>query len=330
MTALDLLTLKNLRYSHRRAAAPAVDGVSLTVRPGETLALVGESGSGKSTLARALAGLLPVHEGDIRFDGVHLAWRAERRNAAIRRRVQIIFQNPDRSLNPRHTVATILGRPLRLLLRLNGRALEARVAELLSQVRLPATYKDRYPSELSGGERQRVAIARALAAEPSLLLCDEVISALDVSVQAAVLELLQDLQARAGLAMLFITHDLAVVRWFADRVAVLYRGVLCEIGPAAALFEAVRHPYTGELLAAVPVVGRRPDFTTASPSAFVEPPAPDGCRFASRCQDRIGGLCDRVAPPWRDAGPDHQIRCHLDVEALRSPREASALPRRLS
>ena len=323
MSAPDLLTLDELRYRHRRTAAPAVDGVSLTMRVGETLALVGESGSGKSTLARALAGLLPIREGEARYDGAALPWRAERRDAAVRRGVQIVFQNPDRSLNPRHTVATILGRPLRLLSGLKGKALKTRVAELLGDVRLPAAYKDRYPAELSGGERQRVAIARALAAGPSLLLCDEVISALDVSVQAAVLELLADLQARTGLAMLFITHDLAVVRWFADRVAVLYRGVLCEIGPVAALFEAVRHPYTAELLAAVPVFGRRPDFAGATPAAPDDAPALQGCRFTPRCPHRIEALCDQIAPPWRDAGLDHQICCHLEVDALRSARDGA-------
>ncbi len=276
-----------------------------------------------------MAGLLPVREGDASLGGVSLAWRAERRDAALRRRVQIIFQNPDRSLNPRHTVATILARPLRLLFGLKGEALDARVADLLGSVRLPVDFKGRYPAELSGGERQRVAIARALAAEPSLLLCDEVISALDVSVQAAVLDLLRDLQARSGLAMLFITHDLAVVRWFADRVAVLYRGVLCEVGPVAALFERVRHPYTEELLAAVPVVGRRPDFASAA-AATDDAPSRRGCRFAARCPRRIDGLCDAVAPPWRDGGPDHRIRCHLELDALRSTRDGSASFRRPS
>jgi peptide/nickel transport system ATP-binding protein len=239
-----------LGYGTRRAPL-ALDGVSLTIRPGETLALVGESGSGKSTLARAIAGLQPLSGGRLRFAGAELAPRAEQRPMEVRRRIQMVFQNPDASLNPRHRIGDAVGRPLQLFFDMPRTQRERNVASLLAAVRLPEDYARRFPAEISGGERQRVAIARALAARPSLLLCDEIVSALDVSVQASLLELLRSVTAETGLAMLFITHDLAVARWFADRVAVLYRGRLCEVAPTDRLFAAPSHPYTASLLAAL-------------------------------------------------------------------------------
>ncbi|MQT14631.1 ABC transporter ATP-binding protein [Segnochrobactrum spirostomi] len=247
-----LLALDDLWFRHRRGTAPwALSGVGLSLDRGETLALVGESGSGKSTLARLVAGLIVPERGRIRFEGRDIAGSAARRSASARRQIQIVFQNPDASLNPRHRIATILARPLRRFFGLRGELLRVRIEALLADVQLPRDYAERFPSELSGGERQRVAIARALAAEPSILLCDEITSALDVSVQASILDLLKGIQAGTGLSILFITHDLAVTRWFADRVAVLYRGALCESGPVDEIFSPPHHPYTAVLIDAV-------------------------------------------------------------------------------
>lgn len=237
-------------FAWQAPPAQVLDDVSLFIRRGETLALVGESGSGKSTLARAVVGLHSLSAGRILFEDRELAPEAGRRHVALRRQIQIVFQNPDASLNRRHRVGELIGRPLKLFFGLSGAERERRVAELLRTVQLPEDYARRFPGQISGGERQRVAIARALAAEPSLLLCDEIVSALDVSVQASILRLLGSLKTSGGLSLLFITHDLAVARWFADRVAVLHHGRLCEIGPVEQVFTEPRHPYTQSLIAA--------------------------------------------------------------------------------
>lgn len=249
-----LLEVVGLRaaYGRGRRRAPAVHGVSFAVSPGECVALVGESGSGKSTIARCIAGLHSPSGGGLRFDGELLAPRVRSRSRQARQRIQIVFQNPYDSLNPRVTVADSIARPLELFAGVSRREARTHVTALLDQVRLPARLADRYPAELSGGERQRVAIARALAARPVLLLCDEVTSALDVSVQAAVLALLRELQHGLGLAMLFITHDLGVVANIADRVLVLERGVVQETGPVDRVLQQPEEPYTRELIAAVP------------------------------------------------------------------------------
>lgn len=254
LTATDL----SIAYGRRRGflgigrseGARVVPDVSLAIGRDETLALIGESGSGKSTIARALCGLVPPASGEIRYRGEALAGRLEDRAADERREIQYIFQNPDASLNPRMRVADILARPLDVFFGEKGRVVRPKVEKALADVHLNLAYLDRYPHELSGGERQRVAIARALIAEPSLLLCDEVLSALDVSVQARVLDLLRELRARTGVSMLFISHDLGVVRSLADRVGVLYRGELVEVGPTEQIYTAPRHPYTQRLLAA--------------------------------------------------------------------------------
>lgn len=320
----------NCRYGRagglfrRRVASPlAIDNVSLSVGAGETLAIVGESGSGKSTLARAIAGLMPVAEGQIRFGGVDITRVVERRERDLQRRIQIIFQNPDASLNRRHRVGSILERPLQLFFGLSRAQREVEVRALLAAVQLPAYYADRYPSEISGGEKQRVAIARALAARPSLLLCDEIVSALDVSVQATVLELLRGIQRRTHLSVVFITHDLAVVRWFADRVAVLYGGQLCEVAPVERLYEPPYHPYTAVLLRAAPSLGKkrtaasvRAGSGTTKPSKISTVRKPGACAFASQCPHAIADLCDQVSPPWRQIAPDHAIRCHLEARQL--------------
>ncbi len=240
------------RYRSSRSAGPAVDAVSFTVEQGRCVALVGESGSGKTTIGRCIAGLHVPAAGTISFDGVPIAGAARKRPLEVRRRIQIVFQNPFESLNPRQRVRSAIIRPLRVLRRLSRAEAEKEVGELLERVKLPARLGDRFPVELSGGERQRVAIARALAARPDLLICDEVTSALDVSVQAAVLELLQELQRDLRLSMLFITHNLGVVACIADSVLVMDRGSLCETGTVSEVLAQPSHDYTRRLLAAAP------------------------------------------------------------------------------
>jgi len=239
-------------YRHGRTRRMAAHDVSLAIAPGECVALVGESGSGKTTVGRCIAGLHVPTAGSIVFDGAELAGAARSRPLEPRRRIQIVFQNPFESLNPRHRVASSIERPLRVLRRLSRADAEREVGALLERVRLPKRLADRFPAELSGGERQRVAIARALAAQPDLLICDEVTSALDVSVQAAVLELLQELQRDLRLSMLFITHNLGVVACIADSVLVMDRGSLCETGPVAQILTMPSHDYTRRLLSAAP------------------------------------------------------------------------------
>jgi peptide/nickel transport system ATP-binding protein len=232
----------------------AAADVSFSVAPGACVALVGESGSGKTTIARAIAGLHPISHGRILLDGAEVPSLVRRRTVDQRRRIQLVFQSAAEALNPRHTVRETIARPARILRGLDRRELPRAVDELLESVRLPARTADRYPRELSGGERQRVAIARALAADPRIILCDEITSALDVSVQAAVLSLLADLRRELGLSLLFITHDLGVVATVADEVLVLETGTVCERGPTAQILAAPQHPYTQRLLEAAPSV----------------------------------------------------------------------------
>jgi peptide/nickel transport system ATP-binding protein len=257
-TAKPLLAVEGLRAEHggRFATVVAADDVSFEVAAGECVALVGESGSGKTTIARCIAGLHPPAAGRILLDGEVLAGMAKGRERDQRRRIQIVFQNPYDSLNPRHRVSDAVARPARVLRELSQEQAMREVAALLERVRLPARVARRFPGELSGGERQRVAIARALAAHPDLLVCDELTSALDVSVQAAVLEVLAELRADLGLSLLFISHDLGVVASVADRVLVLDRGVICEQGPVEQLLQSPEHPYTRQLIEAAP---RLPD-----------------------------------------------------------------------
>lgn len=240
----------------RRTFVP-VRNLSFALRRGETLALVGESGSGKSTIVRAIAGLVTARKGSIVYEGRDINIPVQKRSKQVKQDLQLVFQNPDASLNPRHSVGFILGRAVRAFHNLPASEVRERVGALLEQVMLSRDYAARYPRHLSGGERQRVAIARALAASPKVLLCDEILSALDVSVQAEIIDLLKSLQARLNISILFISHDLAVVRWLADRVAVLHGGEICELGSTAEVYAPPWHPYTRELLAAVPEIGRR-------------------------------------------------------------------------
>lgn len=253
----DLLRVENLsvefRAAGRRGRFRAVDDVSFTVAPGETVALVGESGSGKSTIGRAVLGLTPPAAGTIAFDGADVTHRNRKTQRALARHLQVVFQDPYSSLNPSKTIGESLTEPLRGQGQLDRRAAQTRVSTLLTSVGLPEDAVNRYPNHFSGGQRQRIAIARALVLEPSLIVCDEPTSALDVSTQAQVLELLRELQGRLGLAYLFITHDLAVVRHFADRVLVLRRGALVEQGGALEVCESPQDAYTRQLIAAAPV-----------------------------------------------------------------------------
>ena len=249
-----LLEVTGLEAGYRGAAGPAVHDVSFTIEAGRCVALVGESGSGKTTIGRCIAGLHVPAGGSVVFDGAELAGAARSRPLEARRRIQIVFQNPYESLNPRHRVAASIARPLHVLRRLPRRAADLEVGELLERVRLPKRLGDRFPVELSGGERQRVAIARALAAKPDLLICDEITSALDVSVQAAVLELLQELQQDLSLSMLFITHNLGVVACIGDSVLVMDQGSLCETGPVHQVLVAPAHEYTRRLMNAAPTL----------------------------------------------------------------------------
>jgi peptide/nickel transport system ATP-binding protein len=302
----------------RRPSVPhTVDGIEIRIGRGETLALVGESGSGKSTILKAIAGLLSPVGGAIEFgEEETLEHDVDQRSPDHLRRIQLIFQNPDDSLNPRHTVAEILAQPLKLYFGLEGDALAQRTVALLEQVRLGAHYLGRLPTQLSGGEKQRVAIARAFAADPEVVLCDEVTSALDVSVQAAVLELLNDLKRDKGTTYIFVSHDLAVVRALSDRVAVLYQGRLCEIGPVAEVYSKPSHPYTEVLLGAV--LEPTPDQTPillADDVLELSPPS-TGCPFQRRCPHKLGAICDSETPPWQTTANGHAIRCHIPRDVL--------------
>ena len=327
---LDALSISYARpglldqvLGRRPSTTPTVDRITLDLRPGEAIGLVGESGSGKSTILKAIAGLVPPHGGRITFAGHgDLPASVEDRPPAQLRAIQLVFQNPDESLNPRHSVAYILAQPLALYFGLAGEALRQRSVEALEQVRLGAHYLERLPAQLSGGEKQRVAIARAFAAEPDLVLCDEVTSALDVSVQAAVLALLDRLRRDKGTTFVFVSHDLAVVRAIADRVVVLYQGRICESGPTQAVYGTPCHPYTEALMAAVlePVPGHRPALL-AEDVVERAPPA-RGCPFQRRCHRRIGLICDHETPPAREGADGHVIHCHIPLETLRDAQDA--------
>ena len=298
----------------RPAPVATVDEIDLQLKQGETLALVGESGSGKSTLMRAISGILPACNGQIRLRQDDLNLPVEQRSKALKRQVQMIFQNPDASLNPRHTVFEILQQPLRLYFGLNHDACRDKATELLALVRLAPHYLERLPGQLSGGEKQRVAIARCFAGDPDLILCDEVTSALDVSVQAAVLRLLKELQQQRGVSYLFIAHDLAVVKAIADQVAVLYQGRICQVGPVAEVFSGHHHPYTRTLLNAVlePDPYHQP-IIQGEDNPEQHPPS-RGCAYQRRCP-LAEPRCREELPPWqRHKG--NRIRCHLKLDAL--------------
>jgi peptide/nickel transport system ATP-binding protein len=300
-------------------AVRAVDDISLVLRRGETLGLVGESGSGKTTLARALLGLTAADQGSvIELDGLLLPTRIDKRNADQVRALQIVFQNPDSALNRRFSVHRILSRALVKLRRDRSDEREAHLQELAESVRFDVRLINSRPAQLSGGLKQRVAIARAFAGEPRVVVCDEPTSALDVSVQAAILNLLAELQAEKGVSYLFISHDLAVVRYLSDRIAVLYLGRLMELGDSETVFSAPQHPYTEALLSSVPQADgeERPRIRLHGEiPSHADPPS--GCVFHTRCPRFIGDVCVNEEPPLREVEPNHHWRCHHSLEALR-------------
>jgi oligopeptide/dipeptide ABC transporter ATP-binding protein len=299
----------------------AVDGVSLTIPRGKTLGLVGETGSGKSTLARCLAGLIPITSGTISFDGSDITNLSRKSMQPFRREIQMIFQDPYGSLNPRRRVGSIIGDPFTIHKTATGAERKRQVQELMERVGLNPEHYNRFPAEFSGGQRQRIGVARALALRPKLIICDEPVSALDVSIQAQVLNLLSDLQKDYGLSYLFIAHDLEVVRHVSDSVAVMYLGRIGEEGPKESLYSAPRHPYTTALLSAAPAADpdaaarRRRIILTGDVPSPIDPPS--GCRFHPRCP-KAQPLCSTEEPvleakPGDDAA--HRTACHFPVVA---------------
>jgi oligopeptide transport system ATP-binding protein len=297
----------------------AVDGVSFEIREGETLGLVGESGCGKSTLGRLVAQLLPVTSGKVFLGDVELTRLRGERLRQQRRQMQIIFQDPYASLDPRMTVGDIIGEPLVNFRVMRGRKLNARVQELLRVVGLNPYFNNRYPHEFSGGQRQRIGIARALALNPKLIVCDEAISALDVSIQAQIVNLLEDLQREFKLTYLFIAHDLSVVRHISDRVMVMYLGKIVEVADSVQTYSSPKHPYTKALLSAIPVPdpkiqrGRRLVELSGEIPSPIKPPS--GCRFHTRCPiARLPTPCAEVEPPLEEKGRDHLAACHFSQD----------------
>ncbi|TKT79040.1 ABC transporter ATP-binding protein [Aquamicrobium sp. LC103] len=297
----------------RTGAVRAVDGLTFEIRKGETLGLVGESGCGKSTTGRALLRLYKATGGRIVFDGSDIASLEGEALRRMRPRMQMIFQDPQASLNPRMTIGAIIAEPLVEHSLYKGEARKRRVRELLDAVGLNPDYINRYPHEFSGGQRQRIGIARALALDPDFIVCDEPIAALDVSIQAQVVNLLEDLQRKLGLTYLFISHDLSMIRHIADRVAVMYLGKMVELADVATLFSAPKHPYTRALLSAVPVpdpaieAERRRIILKGDIPDPANPPA--GCRFCTRCPEAIE-RCFTEEPAWRELDTGHKVACH--------------------
>jgi|Deesub1362A_J573_1020465.scaffolds.fasta_scaffold04745_4 peptide/nickel transport system ATP-binding protein/oligopeptide transport system ATP-binding protein len=318
---VELLGLEGLVKRYRVATGflgtrkrwlTAVDGVSLSVRRGEVLGLVGESGCGKSTLARLALGLEAPSAGRVFFAGQEVSGLDRRGWRRLRRRMQIVFQDPMNSLNPRMTVGAILAEPFLIHGVVGRREVGERVARLLREVGLRPEHARRYPHQFSGGQRQRIGIARALALRPQLVVADEPVSALDVSVQAQVLNLLMELKESFRLTYLFVAHDLAVVRHISDRIAVMYLGRIVEVAPAAVFDRPPMHPYTAALLAAAPVPDPRRSLSVPPVGGEVASPLdpPPGCRFHPRCPE-AEDICRLAAPPLKQIGPDHLCACHL-------------------
>jgi oligopeptide/dipeptide ABC transporter ATP-binding protein len=320
MTAEPLLKIEKLRkfydirrgmFSHLVGQVQAVNDVSFEIGSREVLGLAGESGSGKTTIGRAVLRLLEPTSGSVRFEGQEILAFNRTELRAFRRKAQIVFQDPYASIDPTMTVGEVISEPLRVQKLLPRSEIPDRVDKLLVDVSLPSHFARRRPTELSGGQRQRIVIARALAVEPRFIVADEPVSALDVSIQAQVINLLEDLKARLGLAMLFISHDLAVMEYLCDRIAIVYLGRLMEIGPSNEMVTAPKHPYTEALISAVPdpVRGRKRIILKGDVPRPIAPPS--GCVFRTRCPYAVP-VCAAEVPPLRETGPGHWTACHRD------------------
>ena len=303
----------------------AVDDVSLRLAKGRTLGLVGESGCGKSSLVKGLIGLEPLTDGNLKFLGIESNEEVTQRSTDLIKEMQMVFQNPDSTLNPSYSVGRQIARPIKRFGTVPRKQVKQEVIRLLEAVRLGPAYYNRLPRQLSGGEKQRVGIARALASRPDLIICDEPVSALDVSVQAAVINLLLEIQHTFGASMIFIAHDLSVVRYFSDDIAVMYLGKVVEIGPAEKIYDPPYHPYTEALLAAVPIpdpgAEQKEIRLSGNVPSALNPPA--GCRFHTRCPRRKemlpddGKICENEEPPWRQSETGHRILCHIPLDDLK-------------
>ncbi len=309
-----LIQVKNLKkyFTVEDNKLKAVDGLNLDIYPGETVGLVGESGCGKSTAGRTILRLHEPTSGKVLYNGKNIFSNNEREMSKLRREIQMIFQDPYASLNPRMTVEEIIGEPFAIHNRLSGKKKKERVKELLRLVGLNADHISRFPHEFSGGQRQRIGIARALALDPKFIVCDEPISALDVSIQAQVVNLLKDLQRKMGLTYLFIAHDLSMVKYISDRILVMYLGKMVELSESEELYDDPLHPYTKALLSSVPIpdpeLRRERIILKGDVPSPIDPPS--GCVFRTRCPAAMD-VCAKVVPEWQEVKPGHFTACHL-------------------
>ncbi len=315
----DLLVVNSLSkfFPVAGGKSRAIDNISFTCKKGEILGIVGESGCGKTTIARCIIGLNEISAGDISFNENNIS-KIKKRSKNLKKNIQMVFQNPEATLNPQRTIGQIIGRSIALHEKMSKEDIQKKVIDLLTMVSLDERYIDRYPSEISGGEKQRVGIARAFASNPELIILDEPISSLDVSVQAGILNLLHELQEKFGTTYIFIGHNLAVMRHLCDRIMVIYLGKICEIGTPQEIFSPPYHPYVEGLLSAIPII--EPNLEQRKVSIDGEIPNStaviDGCYFKTRCHKKIDGLCDKTAPPFIDFGNEHKIACHVAANEL--------------